>query len=152
MRDNRKAAWIFAMLLTASMAQSEAQTSGHMDMHHDHAMGTEKHWSAPPEAAKRRNPVAANKASIEEGRRLFQENCASCHGPTGRGDGPAAAQLTMMAGHHPAGDLAWKIANGRGAMPPWKDTLNENQIWTLVSYIKTLPQAGGKPQPMEHAH
>jgi hypothetical protein len=26
-----------------------------------------------------------------------------------------------MAAHHPDGDLAWKIANGRGAMPPWKD-------------------------------
>lgn len=29
-----------------------------------------------------------------EGRRLYVENCAQCHGPIGRGDGPLAKNLT----------------------------------------------------------
>src|SRR5690554_5337135 len=29
----------------------------------------------------------------DEGRRLYVENCAQCHGPLGRGDGPAARNL-----------------------------------------------------------
>jgi mono/diheme cytochrome c family protein len=43
-----------------------------------------------------------------------------------------------MAPMHPAEDFFWKIANGRGAMPAWKNSLSENQIWDLVNYIKSL--------------
>jgi len=43
-----------------------------------------------------------------------------------------------MAGHHPDGDYAWKIANGRGAMPAWSGSLTENQIWDLVNFIQSL--------------
>ena len=58
----------------------------------------------------------------------------------------------MMAGHHPDGDLAWKIANGRGAMPAWKGTLTQTQIWALVTYIRSLPAAEGEPREKEHHH
>lgn len=122
-------------------------------------LAAEDHWSAPDAAAKRRNPIAPNAASIEEGQKLFKQNCVSCHGPIARGDGPAAASLrprpadlAIMAGHHPDGDLAWKIANGRGAMPSWKDSLSENQIWTLVTYIKSLPKGAAEPRDMGHHH
>lgn len=119
----------------------------------------QEHWSAPDAAAKRRNPVPTNAASLEQGRQLFKQNCVACHGPEGRGDGPAAtslkphpADLAMMAGHHPDGDLAWKIANGRGPMPPWKGSLSEDQIWFLVTYIKTLRATPGMRHDMEHDH
>ena len=49
---------------------------------------------------------------------------------------PPAANLKVMAPQHSDGDLAWKIAEGRGAMPPWKGTLSENDIWDVVNYIK----------------
>ena len=119
----------------------------------------EVHWSAPAAAARQKNPLKPSSASIEQGKKLFEENCAACHGPSGRGDGPAAASLkprpadlAMMAGHHPDGDLAWKIANGRGAMPAWKGTLTQNQIWALVTYIKSLSAAEGEPREKEHHH
>ena len=143
-RRCKQGAWLFAVLFAGLVARSAADTGDHME--HGHDMGAaQAHWSAPPQAAKRRNPVPSNTASIEQGNKLFQANCASCHGPLGRGDGPTAASLNprpadlaAMAGHHPDGDLAWKIENGRGAMPPWKGSLSENQIWTLVNYIKSL--------------
>jgi len=120
----------------------------------------QEHWIAPPAAAKRMNPVASNAASIEQGRQLFNTNCVACHGPAGRGDGPAApslnprpADLAAMAGHHPDGDLAWKIANGRGAMPSWKSSLSEQQIWILVHYLKSLRAMDRQPQEMgQHRH
>jgi len=147
MTRNSSTIWVmlfFAGLATQGMA---ADTMGDMDHHHD--MGAaEKHWSAPAKEAKRRNPVPASAASVEEGKKLFQANCTTCHGPAGRGDGPAAASLkphpadlAEMAGHHPDGDLAWKIANGRGPMPPWKTALSQDQIWSLVNYIKSLGAA-----------
>jgi mono/diheme cytochrome c family protein len=39
---------------------------------------------------------------------------------------------------HPAGDLAWKIAEGRGPMPGWKDWFSDTEIWHLVNFIQSL--------------
>ncbi len=109
---------------------------------HGHAM---VHWNVPPAAATQVNPVQATKQSIAGGQSLYEKNCATCHGMTGRGDGPAAralnpkpADLATMASHHPDGDLAWKIAEGRGAMPAWKRTLRDVQIWEIVNYLKSM--------------
>lgn len=103
------------------------------------------HWMAPEDAANRKNPVAASAESIARGHKLFQANCASCHGAGGKGDGPAGtaldprpADLTAMAGAHPDGDFAWKIEHGRGAMPAWRGVLSEAQIWDAVNFIQSL--------------
>ncbi len=117
------------------------------------------HWMAPAEATRRGNPVPADSASRERGRKLFEANCVSCHGPTGRGNGPIAARLeklpadlAAMAGQHPDGDFAWKIAEGRGPMPAWKGTLTENQIWDLVNYIQSLGKPAASHGGHSHAH
>jgi mono/diheme cytochrome c family protein len=129
-----------------SHAHEPMQGGGHKD-HHDHANhhGHMAHWTAPAEAAERENPVPATPESIAQGQALYGKHCASCHGAQGRGDGPAGAalnpppaNLAVMASQHPAGDLAWKVENGRGAMPAWKQVLSESQIWDLVNYIKSL--------------
>lgn len=103
------------------------------------------HWNVPEAAAKRPNPVPATAESIARGRKLFEANCVRCHGAQAEGDGPAGkglnpapTDLRAMAGAHADGDFAWKIANGRGPMPAWKDTLGEPQIWDLVIYIQSL--------------
>lgn len=120
------------------------------------------HWMAPEAAAKRPNPVRADSASLARGKKLFKTSCASCHGTRGRGDGPAGAalnprpaDLTAMAGQHPDGDFAWKIANGRGPMPAWKGTLKDNQIWDLVNHVQSLASGKSRAQdqhPHDHAH
>jgi mono/diheme cytochrome c family protein len=114
------------------------------------------HWMAPEAAAKRPNPVKANNASRARGKKLFAANCASCHGVAGRGDGPAGAalnpkpaDLTAMAGQHPDGDFAWKIANGRGPMPAWNGQLSEKNIWDLVNFINSL---AGPKKNHQHDH
>lgn len=125
-----------------------------MDSQGDAAV-TGGHWMAPPEAGRRGNPIPADGASRERGRKLFEANCAGCHGSSGRGNGPAAARLetlpadlTAMARQHPDGDFAWKIANGRGVMPAWKRILTENQIWDLVNFVQSL----GDQPPHSHRH
>jgi mono/diheme cytochrome c family protein len=102
-------------------------------------------WNAPEEAAQRQNPVPKDSAAIERGQKLYQQFCANCHGKTGQGDGPLAAalkpkpaNLAERAGHHTDGDYAWKIANGRGVMPGFKDQLQENQIWDVTHFIQSL--------------
>ena len=102
-------------------------------------------WNAPEEDAQRPNPVPKDAAAIERGQKLYQQFCANCHGKKGQGDGPLAAalnpkpsNLAARAGHHTDGDYAWKIANGRGVMPGFKNQLKETQIWELVHYIQNF--------------
>jgi mono/diheme cytochrome c family protein len=102
-------------------------------------------WKVPPEAADRPNPAAGDPDSPARGEKLFEQYCALCHGQLGGGDGALAknlktqpTNLAQRAGHHPDGDFAWKIANGRGDMPSFKKQLTENQIWDLVNFIQKL--------------
>jgi mono/diheme cytochrome c family protein len=106
-------------------------------------------WKAPADAKNVKNPQAAKKndpKELAEGKKLAETNCASCHGPEGKGNGPAAAALpppkpadwtsARVAGESD-GEIFWKISNGRGAMPPWKH-LPEKDRWELVNYIRSL--------------
>ena len=90
------------------------------------------------------SPTGYSAQSIARGQDLFLENCAACHGPQGRGDGPAAQSLTtkpadLTAEHiygHPDGDLFWWITHGKsGVMPAFGDVLDENARWNLIDFI-----------------
>jgi mono/diheme cytochrome c family protein len=141
-------------------ADSEHHQSGkHLLSNRQHGkVPLTEHWIAPAEATGRRNPIAANQASIERGQRLYQRNCTSCHGDSGAGDGPAASalpvkptNLIVLAPQHSDGDFAWKITHGRSAMPGWQASLSTQQIWDLVNFIKSLSTAAGT-QPNTHKH
>jgi mono/diheme cytochrome c family protein len=95
------------------------------------------------------NPLSVNAQTIQDGQQLYAANCATCHGDTGRGDGPAAtglnprpANLTqhMGPGKHTDGQIYLWIKNGfpNSAMPAWSQRLSEEQIWQLVSYLRTF--------------
>jgi mono/diheme cytochrome c family protein len=98
-------------------------------------------WQAPDDAKTVRNPVKG----IGDAKNAIALNCAACHGVSGRGDGVASAALQPkpMDWSSPAvhrdtdGELFWKITNGRGAMPAWKQ-LPETERWQIVNYIRTL--------------
>jgi len=131
-----------AALLAAALAYPHGEEE---EMAHHGGMGHNNHWTAPEEAASRSNPVEASELSLTRGAEAYRANCVSCHGTEARGDGqlaahlnPAPADLVMMAPMHPAGDLAWKIEVGRGAMPAWKGLLSEEQVWDIVNYLKSL--------------
>ena len=90
------------------------------------------------------SPTGYSAQSIARGQSLFLENCAACHGPQGRGDGPAAQSLTtkpadLTAEHiygHPDGDIFWWITHGKsGEMPAFGDVLDENARWSLIDFI-----------------
>ena len=117
------------------------------DIHTEHkAHGHHRgHWTSPKAERAKRNPLKPTAATIERGKAIYQTHCASCHGARGEGDGLAAsslpllpANLRVMVSHHSDGDLAWKIAEGRGVMPGWRNRLETMEIWSLVHYIRQL--------------
>ena len=108
------------------------------------AAWTASDWTAPAQAKTWKNPVGRT-AGIQAGRSLFEAHCAICHGPGGRGDGPAGAALrpkpSDLTGKgvqgQTDGELYWKISQGHGAMPAWKD-LPEQDRWSLVRFLHSL--------------
>jgi mono/diheme cytochrome c family protein len=102
-----------------------------------------------PFAAGLANPVPATDRSIASGKTLYEQNCLPCHGPQGKGDGPAGlalhpppADLTVHTapGVHPDGQLFEWITNGYpgSVMPAYGELLTEEQRWDLVNYIRTF--------------
>jgi glucose/arabinose dehydrogenase/cytochrome c5 len=103
-------------------------------------------WTAPEEADHMQNPLQNLLVAQEKGKELYQNYCMQCHGATGLGDGAAG----NAGGQKPAnfhddrfhkqrqGAIFWKITNGKGIMPSFKDVLTEEQRWQLVSYIRTF--------------
>jgi len=85
-------------------------------------------------------------ASVVRGAALYADNCVSCHGATGRGDGPAAAGLPIRPADltephlfaHTPGDLFWWVSHGmdEGVMPGFAGVLNPNQRWDVINFIR----------------
>ena len=103
-------------------------------------------WQAPATDAAKKNPVSANQTSIAAGQKLYTKNCASCHGPSGDGDGRAAAELHIypakLSDSHTDSDgaLFWKITNGKKPMPGYGTRLSDTDRWSLINYIRTLAE------------
>jgi mono/diheme cytochrome c family protein/Tol biopolymer transport system component len=112
--------------------------------------------AAPGEASGPLNPLSSDTATVSAGRLLYQTNCAACHGASGKGDGPAALGLRprpsdfsqhMPPGKHTDGQIYLWIRDGypQSAMPAWKQRLNDQQIWQLVTYLRTFGSATTAP-------
>lgn len=147
---------VFSLFILLLYSHVSLWANGDHSAHSENKMH-EHHWVAPPQAAKRTNPVKNTPKSLHRGATLFKTYCATCHGVSAKGDGLAAqgmkpkpADLTAMAGQHTDGDIAWKIANGKGPMPGWQKVLNENQIWNIVNFIQSLDQSHAEELNHEH--
>ena len=90
----------------------------------------------------------APSVASDRGKIVYEQRCAMCHGPQGRGDGPEAPFLSPRPGSlisaatsvKSDADLMAVITNGkpRTAMPAWKDQLTDEQRQDVLAYIRTL--------------
>lgn len=103
------------------------------------------------EYAARKNPLVATKDNLRSGKRLYENNCLSCHGKSGTGDGPAGknmspppANIASFSKMPMASDryLFWTVAEGgvpvKTAMPPFKGSLQEKEIWQIIIYLRAI--------------
>jgi cytochrome c oxidase cbb3-type subunit I/II len=94
---------------------------------------------------------------ISRGRNFFAANCASCHGSTGKGDGPGSQSLLpkpadLSAARFSDERLSSVLWNGitGSAMPPWRQTSAED-LRALIAYIDSLHVASAPPATQQGA-
>src|SRR5437016_14406567 len=123
------------VLLGLALLGSASQGAGQ-----DGAQSAQEEWKAPVRASKKKNPVPADEKSTARGKEIYTQNCHSCHGPTGKGDGPAAKDLPKKARDladpktvsETDGALFWKISEGRAPMTSYEKLLSEEDRWHVV--------------------
>lgn len=93
------------------------------------------------------NPIASTPATIAEGKTLFNINCTPCHGDNGKGDGtivadgkfpPPPSYDSDRIKTTPDGKLFYSIRYGKNLMGAYGTTLNPQQIWKVIHYIRTV--------------
>ncbi len=110
-----------------------------------------------PPPSRPQEPASAPEGNLRgdaaNGAELYALYCSSCHGKTGKGDGPVAAAFpTRPANHSDAaymGKLSdadiYKVIQKGGAsvgksplMAPWGGVLSDPQLRDLVAYVRQL--------------
>jgi len=104
--------------------------------------GTRWIQKVPARDHERANPMAGNPDAVMAGQLLFADHCAQCHGEHAEGKGKRPSlHSDRVQNEATPGDLHWLLVNGslgRG-MPSWSK-LPDQQLWQLISYVKSLKQ------------
>jgi mono/diheme cytochrome c family protein len=93
----------------------------------------------------------ARAVQAQDAKQQYEKSCNMCHGPSGKGDGPAGKMLkpppadfaTVLKGKADA-DTAKIIKEGgkavgkSSAMPAFGSKLKDDQIQAIVEYVKGL--------------
>jgi mono/diheme cytochrome c family protein len=109
------------------------------------------------------NPLKNNAAAVSDGKDAFSHYCVVCHGLDGQSTGvPFADRMSppvpSLAGKdvqcYTDGQLKWIIDYGiwPSGMPGSKNTLSDDEIWSIVLYLRHLPQAGSLGEPEMYTH
>jgi cytochrome c553 len=105
-----------------------------------------------------RNPLALGPDVLEQGKTAFGAYCIACHGLDGQNTGvPFAAQMSppvpslasKQVQDYSDGQLKWIIENGisPSGMPASRGILGDEEMWSIVVYLRHLPAAGSLGEP-----
>lgn len=101
---------------------------------------------APPQAAKRTNPLRGKAQAGQAGAKLFAQECAACHGARRQGSEKAPPLNRGDIREAPPGALFWVLRNGslhRG-MPSFAH-LPELERWQIVTLLQEVPEPKAEP-------
>ncbi len=110
-----------------------------------------------------RNPLTTNSDVLADGKEAFSHYCVACHGMDGQNTGvPFAQKLSPSAPSlassdvqaYTDGQLKWVIDNGiwPSGMPGSRGILSDDEIWSIVVYLRHLPPAGSMGEPEMYTH
>lgn len=154
----KRFSWMSCLAVTLSLlivSASPVLATGSGHRHNDEEMSEHMHsMMAVKESIHdeyrimERTPIFPSEKSLQQGSKLFLQNCSACHGEDGKGKGPASAALktppaNFLDKKHSAiygpGEKFWIIGHGteRTGMPAFSQ-FSPSQRWHLVNYISQL--------------
>lgn len=112
---------------------------------------------ANDDAKRLKSPIPYSKKSIGQGRTVFLRSCVGCHGADGKSQVDVVADATDLTDPKAwkngtsEGEIFHSIHDGQGAsMPAFKTQIrNEEDIWNLVNFIRSLWPEDARPQLQE---
>ena len=110
-----------------------------------------------------KNLLPQTAATIADGKEAFSHYCVACHGMDGQNTGvpflqhmspPVPSLASKDVQSYSDGQLKWIIDNGiaPSGMPGSKGTLSDDEIWSIVTFIRHLPPAGSLGEPEMYNH
>lgn len=97
--------------------------------------------------------TSGDTSNLEEGHRLFGIYCAVCHGTNGTGNGTIVVNPKLKNPFPPPpsyfdanhiglteGKMYFSVHYGKNLMGPYSKSLDQAQIWKIVSYVKSMQQ------------
>ena len=89
-------------------------------------------------------------AAAQAGAVHFRDNCVRCHGANLEGSkkGPALAEIRTKK-RWTEERITNRILNGEGKMPPFRDSLSNDQIQQLIAYLRAENRPVPPPAPQK---
>lgn len=110
-----------------------------------------------------KNPLPNSADTVASGKEAFTHYCIACHGMDGQNTGvpfvdrmspPVPSLASAEVQQYTDGQLKWVIDNGiwPSGMPGSKGVLSDDEIWSIVQFIRHLPPAGSLGEPEIYSH
>jgi cytochrome c553 len=110
-----------------------------------------------------KNPLTYNAETWADGKEAFSHYCVACHGMDGQNTGvpfvnhispPIPSLASNDVQSYTDGQLKWILDNGirPSGMPGSKGTLSDDELWSIVVFLRRLPLAGSQGVPDMYTH
>ncbi|MFC5862365.1 c-type cytochrome [Acidicapsa dinghuensis] len=110
-----------------------------------------------------KNPLPNDANTLADGKEAFSHYCVACHGMDGQNTGvpfadhispPIPSLASPEVQSYTDGQLKWILDYGiqPSGMPGSKGTLSNDELWSIVTYLRHLPPAGSQGIPDMYTH
>lgn len=108
-------------------------------------------WVVQSDQAAKKNPLEIHPKNIALGRNIFKRTCVACHGEKANGKGliQSASLIDEKFQKQSDGTVFFKISTGRDKMPPFGSILKDEEIWSLINYLRVLVNPAALPPPKD---
>ena len=105
-----------------------------------------------------KNPLPVTAENWSDGKEAFSHYCVACHGMDGQNTGvpfvdqvspPIPSLASEDVQRYTDGQLKWILDNGirPSGMPGSKGMLSDDELWTIIIFLRRLPPAGSQGVP-----
>ncbi len=112
---------------------------------------------------KEKNPLQDTQQTRADGKEAFSHYCVACHGMDGQNTGvpfaehispPIPSLASVEVQSYTDGQLKWILDNGisPSGMPGSKGTLSDDELWSIIVFLRHLPPAGSAGTPDMYNH